>query len=216
MTVPQQERSKLTAERILATAEEVLASAPYADFSMALVSSSSGLSIGGLYARFPNKEALLREVKNHVLTKLENDLEAALKTHAGDLPGTVSTFVQTLSTSLRRRQYLYAFIFTHSAGDAAMRQRGFAFHRRAKQLFTSSLMNDVAAGGTASTTKMNMAYEFIVQGLLMRVTSLGSVSATEFLYQGIPSSESYAEALTQATVLYLNTAPNDQLIGIGI
>lgn len=38
----------------------------------------------------------------------------------------------------------------------------------------------------------------------MRVTSLGSVTATEFLYEGIPSPESYAEALTEATLLYLN------------
>jgi AcrR family transcriptional regulator len=208
---PQQERSKLTAERILAAAEQVLASATYANFSMTLVSTCSGLSIGGLYARFPNKEALLREVKNDVLLKLEGELKEGL-CGAQDLTSTIRSFVRTLSDSFASCQHLYAFIFTHSAGDSRMRERGFIFHRRAKHLFTNSVLRNTSTA-SFSTEKLDMAYEFIVQGLLMRVTSLGSVGSDEYLYDGIPTPRNYSEALVEATVLYLTNDKTTSQIG---
>lgn len=182
-------------------AEHVLDTHGYSKFSMASVSSGSGLSIGGMYAHFANKEALLRQVKNEVLGKLENRLEKQLEAHAGSLEGSVGAFVSTLSKALSDQGKLFAFIFAQSVNDADMRRRGFQFHQHCKNLLHHSLL--VSCPALGATSKIDILYEIVVQSLLMRVTSLGTVSDSEHMYDGFPARITYETELMKIAVNYL-------------
>src|SRR4026208_1757119 len=57
---PQQARSPQTAERITAAALELLEKKSFAEMSVTEIARRAGVSVGGFYARFPSKDALLR------------------------------------------------------------------------------------------------------------------------------------------------------------
>jgi AcrR family transcriptional regulator len=55
-----QERSRATEERILETAKHLVEQLPFEAVSIAMIAQAAGVSVGGVYARFESKEALLR------------------------------------------------------------------------------------------------------------------------------------------------------------
>jgi AcrR family transcriptional regulator len=57
--VAMQNRSQATEERILATAERLVEQLPFEAISIAMIANAAGVSVGGVYARFESKEALL-------------------------------------------------------------------------------------------------------------------------------------------------------------
>ncbi|MFD0662632.1 TetR/AcrR family transcriptional regulator [Thermocatellispora tengchongensis] len=139
---PQQERSRRSAQQILAAAVDVLTADGIADFTMSSVSELAGLSVGGVYGRFPNKQSLLREVKNEVLTELEEAIAerlAAVGESGGGPAEVLEAFVTGLSEHLYARTRLFAFVFLQSADDAVMRRRGFDFHQRMKDALRDAL-----------------------------------------------------------------------------
>jgi AcrR family transcriptional regulator len=56
---PVQARSRITEEKILAAAERLLADRRFDDLSIAEISEACGVSVGGVYARFASKDALM-------------------------------------------------------------------------------------------------------------------------------------------------------------
>ena len=59
---PKQKRSRDSQQRVLNTAERLLAEEGFENFTIQQVSQSAGVSIGAIYARFGSKENLLRAV----------------------------------------------------------------------------------------------------------------------------------------------------------
>jgi AcrR family transcriptional regulator len=59
MVIARQARSRATEERILGAVETLLADRPFDELSVAGIASVAGISVGGFYARFQGKEALL-------------------------------------------------------------------------------------------------------------------------------------------------------------
>lgn len=57
---PKQERSRATLERIVRAAKELIAERGYDTPSIADISERAGCSVGGFYARFPDRDALFR------------------------------------------------------------------------------------------------------------------------------------------------------------
>ena len=57
---PKQARSLQTAERITAAALELLERKSFAEMAVAEIARRAGVSVGGFYARFPSKDALLQ------------------------------------------------------------------------------------------------------------------------------------------------------------
>jgi AcrR family transcriptional regulator len=57
---PKQERSRATLERIVRAAKELIAERGYDTPSIAEISERAGCSVGGFYARFPDRDALFR------------------------------------------------------------------------------------------------------------------------------------------------------------
>lgn len=65
-----QDRSRRTAERIVAAALELLDSKGFEDMSVAEIAARAGVSVGGFYARFPGKDALLDFLNVDVFDRL--------------------------------------------------------------------------------------------------------------------------------------------------
>ena len=57
---PVQQRSRETAERITAAALSLLERKSFAELKVTEIARKAGVSVGGFYARFPSKEALLQ------------------------------------------------------------------------------------------------------------------------------------------------------------
>ncbi|MEU5608243.1 TetR/AcrR family transcriptional regulator [Streptomyces sparsogenes] len=203
MKEPQQDRSRRSAQQILTAAVEMLTESGIADFTMTGVSRSAGLSIGGVYGRFPNREALLREVKDDVLTELEEEVRSRAEADPGDLRSTLTTLVTTLAEALHTRSRLFAFVFLHSADDPAMRRRGFVFHERMKNLFRDALGRHGESISRDRTTAVDVLYEVVVQSLISRTITEGSSPEGETTYAGIPPWRTYAAHVAEMSCLYL-------------
>jgi AcrR family transcriptional regulator len=82
---PKQKRSAQTRERILAAAETLLNGDPFGELSMPRIAEEAGVSVGGLYGRFPSREALLDAVHARYRRRRDAKLAAALADDAGDV-----------------------------------------------------------------------------------------------------------------------------------
>jgi len=94
---PVQARSRRVLEKVLASAEHVLSTQGFDDFTIAAVAEHAGVSIGGIYRRFEAKEQLIAAVKDRLLTRLEQDLSERLHDAGPDLAGVVEAFTHSLA-----------------------------------------------------------------------------------------------------------------------
>jgi len=70
---PRQLRSARTEERLLRAAEGLLSRTGTATFSLAALAREAGVSVGGLYRRFPGKGAILVAVQIRIYRKLDRE-----------------------------------------------------------------------------------------------------------------------------------------------
>ena len=82
---PVQARSQATVDAILDAAARILVAEGYGGFTTNRVAAVAGVSVGSLYQYFPNKEALLAELKGRHVAQLERGLDAVMA-GLGDAP----------------------------------------------------------------------------------------------------------------------------------
>ncbi len=84
---PQQERSRQTAERITAAALALLERKTFAELTVTEIARRAGVSVGGFYARFASKEALLQyfdaAIVEGILARAAQELDPARLAGAG-------------------------------------------------------------------------------------------------------------------------------------
>src|SRR3954447_22619430 len=73
---PKQKRSQESLERVLGAATELLEEQGFDAFTIQDVSRRSDVSVGAIYARFGNKESLLRAVHRHAMDAIQPEHEA--------------------------------------------------------------------------------------------------------------------------------------------
>src|SRR5664280_3515380 len=87
--VPVQERSQHTVQRVLDAASSLLEQMPLEDVTTTRVATEAGLSIGGLYRFFPDKQTIIDAIAvRHVAqfkTELESSVMLALERELADL-----------------------------------------------------------------------------------------------------------------------------------
>lgn len=76
--VPQQRRSRVMVERIIASGREVLLRDGYDGFSTNRIAAEAGISPGSLYQYFPNKDAIIDAVVERYGATLADQVAAAL------------------------------------------------------------------------------------------------------------------------------------------
>ena len=70
MIQPKQSRSERTQERLLRAAERLILEKGLADASVPEIARRAGSSVGGFYARFPDKDALLRALEERFFAEM--------------------------------------------------------------------------------------------------------------------------------------------------
>lgn len=191
VTEPVQARSRRTAERVLKAAVDLIAERGINGFAMTAVAERAGVSIGGVYGRYPDKDALLHAVKSRVLDELQATVQSALDDAPDAVDAVVRAYTGTISSSLFDNPRLYAFIFVHSADKADLKGLGFSFHDAIRTAYVRKL----SGAGVTDQDALAATYEMIVQSLLMRVISVGHSEPTTPLYEGFPDPEKYATTM---------------------
>ena len=125
---PLQDRSRRTAERITAAALALLEKKSFAELSVAEIARKAGVSVGGFYARFPSKQALLQyfdaTVIEGILARAEVELDPA-RLAGADARAVVATYVRLAVRMFRRHRPVLQQVALRSrtSTDPAFRER---------------------------------------------------------------------------------------------
>ena len=134
---PQQKRSRELSHRILAAAEAVLRRDGVENFVISAVAAEAGVSVGGIYGRFRNREELLVAIHREVITRLDNQVTQTLsRTDFGGLSEVLHAFVQEMTERFRADGPVYAAAPKPSENDAP---------RRAARLIQEHLLETLTA-----------------------------------------------------------------------
>jgi AcrR family transcriptional regulator len=140
---PQQDRSRVTQERILASASALLAKRGHADFTLLSVCKESGLSIGAIYSRFSSKDELLRTIQERHIEELDTDVTqivGRLAAQNGSLQSTAPAVVREFCELYRKHQFLLRPLMALGTIDPIMGQVGKKWDTRTKQQFRHLLL----------------------------------------------------------------------------
>lgn len=124
---PQQKRSRESHERVVSATEKLLRSKIGADFTLADVSRESGVSVGGIYGRFRNREALIRVVQQRTNEQLSAEFAATLaEIRSRDADGVtrIRELTAAIATMMRRHGPTIRAIVAASFSDPVVAAEG--------------------------------------------------------------------------------------------
>ena len=144
-TEARQERSQATQRRIVAAAAELLGKHGFEALPVAAVARRARVSIGGLYARFADKQALVHAVDEWMVEELDAELAATMdpvRLADRDVAGVIEAYVVAMVGFFARRRDLLREIVlrARSSGDPRFLERVRAFNRRAHGSLCTQLL----------------------------------------------------------------------------
>lgn len=170
----QQNRSQRSLERILLAAETILRTEGLDAFSMNGVARESGLSIGGIYRRFPNREALLLAVKEmHIdrgIAKLTHDLDF----ETTSLDDAVSAFTGSLIHNYSSEEMLYSAILVATASDGQLADSGTRMRKAFLKIYTRAVKRHADEIPRKDVdVALKASFEVIMSTIVRRVQRVG-------------------------------------------
>jgi AcrR family transcriptional regulator len=140
---PKQARSEQTLFRLLDAAEALIDEKSLADASIPEIVRRAGSSVGGFYARFKDKNELLRALEERFFEQVSERLEElADPGQWGDapIPEIVAACVHELVRITRERRSLIQAFLYRSAVDVEFREDGLRFRRKVSAHMTELLL----------------------------------------------------------------------------
>jgi AcrR family transcriptional regulator len=140
---PQQDRSERTQERLLRAAEKLILEKGLADASVPEIARRAGSSVGGFYARFPDKDALLRALEERFFGEMgERVARLADRERWGDAPIAVivRACADELVTVFRERKNLIAAFLHRATADADLLAEALRFRAATAERIASLLL----------------------------------------------------------------------------
>lgn len=200
---PKQARSAATLQRLLDAAEALIQEKGCADVSVPEIVSRAGSSVGGFYARFKDKDELLRTLEERFLAEMRDVLDeiaAPGRWRDAGVEEIVRVGVDTLLHVFReRRALLVAFMGRATLGNDETLREVLALRREASARFVA-LLHDRRE--VFSHPHPERAVDLAVQlafGLMQQVILFGEIRAG-----GRPlSDEEIAEELIRNVLSYL-------------
>jgi AcrR family transcriptional regulator len=120
-----QARAQATLEALIAAGLELFASRAFDQVSVAEIAAKAGVSVGGFYARFKSKEALLDAAADRVLDDCRGALDRALAPKAmatADVEKVVTAYVRVMITKFRQHRSAILMILRHGRTGSPARQ----------------------------------------------------------------------------------------------
>lgn len=177
---PQQARSRETLQRILDAAEALIAEKGLADASIPEIVRRAGSSVGGFYARFRDKDALLRVLEERFFVEMSErteQLALAARRGGASVPEAARVFAHELVAVTRARQNLIAAFLHRATWDEAVRADALRFRGRVAERMKSFVMS---RGVTLRHPEPELAVDLAVHvafGLAFQMVMAGEVRA---------------------------------------
>src|SRR6478672_1210352 len=123
---PKQKRSQQSLERVLDASVRLQQESGFDAFTIQDVSKRAGVSVGAIYARFGNKESLLRVVHRHAMESLRPEHEGveAVDTRASDVRQVIVEAVRAVADIFRDNEALLRAFMHLGAVDDEIARRG--------------------------------------------------------------------------------------------
>lgn len=140
---PKQARSEQTLHRLLDAAEALIEEKSLADVSIPEIVRRAGSSVGGFYARFKDKDELLRALEERFLQRLDEQVVELVEPDHWGRATTVeivaSCMNELVSTYQAQHNMIHAFI-VRAAADAETREEGMRFRQRVSTRISELLL----------------------------------------------------------------------------
>jgi len=140
---PKQQRSRLSAQRVLDASLELLEEHGFDAFTVVDVSKRAGVSVGAIYARFGNKESMLRAVHAHGMERMLEQHTAvarAAEAETGDLRETVLDAVAMVAAVFQGNEGLLRAFMRLGAVDEVVSERGSTSSKDLARRFKEKLL----------------------------------------------------------------------------
>jgi AcrR family transcriptional regulator len=138
-----QARSEATLHRLLDATEELIGEKGLADTSVPEIVRRAGSSVGGFYARFRDKDELLRALEERFFIELSQHVEVLLAPdgwRGAGLPEVIHACVSELVRIYRQRAPMIAAFLTRAAQDPDSQRDGLHFQRGVSTRMTTLLL----------------------------------------------------------------------------
>ena len=202
-----QQRSQETLERLLAAAEAILESDGLQATTVASVAEEAGMSVGIVYKRFPDKDAMLRAVYERFFERSAQANAAALDPARWSAHSAAQIIDALVAGMVRgyvdRRGLLRALLqFAETHPDAHFRDRAEALRQETFRGIERLLL-DRANEIRRDDRKNAIEFALLVLGLALRGIVLGDRQAT---YKFAQSERALARELSRVMKAYLGCA----------
>jgi AcrR family transcriptional regulator len=207
---PQQRRSRESLERVLRAGEALLAQSGYDGFTIAEVSREAKVSVGSVYGRFENKDALVYEIHRRMLERMRPSAQeaalAAEETSELDLRGAVEYAIRRLAGSTDAERALLRAFMLRGAVDARIAGPGSEASQAAGRLFKAIILARRDEIGhpdpeLASDVSYRMAYDVLSRHVMYGPTFESDTGRTW---------DELVGELIEAAVAYLRFGGRDQ------
>jgi len=149
---PQQRRSRESLERVLTAGERVLADNGYEGFTIGEVSRRAKVSVGSVYGRFDNKEALIHAIHARMMERLtppQDDAAATTGDAGEDLATVVARGVHALARRMGSERKLLRAFMVRGAVDPTIAAPGSESSRATARAFKRAVLAHEAEIGHA-------------------------------------------------------------------
>ena len=140
---PKQARSERTLQRLLDAAEALINEKGHFAVSIPEIARRAGSSVGGFYARFRDKNELLRALEERHFIELLQRVEAladARRWANAPTIAIVQAAVAELVASTRQRRHMIAAFLVRAVEDPVIREGGLRFRRRVEERLRAVLL----------------------------------------------------------------------------
>jgi AcrR family transcriptional regulator len=141
---PKQARSERTLQRLLDAAEALIKEKGHAAVSIPEIARRAGSSVGGFYARFRDKNELLRALEERHFIELSQRVEALADArrwaHAATVDIVDAAVAELVTITRQRRQMIAAFL-VRAVEDPVVREGGLRFRRRVEERIGALLLS---------------------------------------------------------------------------
>jgi AcrR family transcriptional regulator len=140
---PKQARSERTLQRLLDAAEGLIKEKGPAAASIPDIARRAGSSVGGFYARFRDKNELLRALEERHFIELSQRVEALADARRWENASTaeiVQAAVAELVSITRERRHMIAAFLVRAIEDPVIREGGLRFRRRVEERISALLL----------------------------------------------------------------------------
>ena len=165
----QQERSRETRERLLAVAEKVFAEKGYEGAKLSDIAQEAGVSVGAVYFRFKDKDALFQAIAETFTAEIRARLgDFVLEGNQNTTEEILRNFVQRTAANMRAHRGLFRAMIERGFGHERVMTIMMTFRDEIGRALEAVLRDRGGKAGLGDAVRVatQMVYGFLLVGIL--------------------------------------------------